>query len=803
MSTENLLERAFEAASKEAAAQITSVATGMNLDFARDLFTVAQLIRKGHSLRDVIRLMKRAFIARKGVNAKAATLYTDKILNCVNQEIQRESRNDLSEAEEALNVHISANRHRYKDYKQEQGYGFYRKGAILLSMLVVDGFAPGIVIAAASQNKDVDFGTPEELEKLMAQVTKVADQYQKIDAIPIATTASSVEEVYLQYAKEYMRETNTKILSLRDDEIITTKIYNELYTLSRSDMPQDMEEDKAKEIIDAQLKPFCREALESGSPTAIEPGRNKDQYISAVVFGAEHFKGLLEMPEEKYMRAKKMYLDLVDNYQQNQAERSRANPACIFDAVCAKRLINGFQDEKVILRSIQENSRIPLESAPFDGKTREEYANWILEGAKKSYHREKALLFSEQQDVPKFANYYQAQEAGFTTDDLYVHALKSMMAMLPTMKLHLSDEHTDNDVVTKLMTNYPDIDQASLKETLAEHSPRAVLPGVADNYPDRVIDHAKQEISELQMNDDRQNKLEHIFNVSRGFSNEGLDKDTKPMDMYKDGKVAVQMLQKNVPVEDVEQLITQIAPKDSSISPKAYAAGIVSQAILVLSRSQAIEDYQDPADEERDMKQLYLREAQHILKPKGFPDTSMDVAIYKVLTFAGYPQEDIQSAIEHYSPSAVEPGRDEHTYGEYVHETAVYQMTAEKQKLLNYRVLPELNNEKPIDEYFSAAQQQLSSYIDLPYSMEMDRKLAKGLIESNYSRDDIVATIENHSAVKGRESGYGSKIVDDVLELMAQANEPVRYRAMIEEEEPYDDKRIRTGKYKGWRKPTE
>jgi hypothetical protein len=26
---------------------------------------------------------------------------------------------------------------------------------------------------------------------------------------------------------------------------------------------------------------------------------------------------------------------------------------------------------------------------------------------------------------------------------------------------------------------------------------------------------------------------------------------------------------------------------------------------------------------------------------------------------------------------------------------------------------------------------------------------------------------------------------------------------LIEEEEPYDDKRMRTGKYKGWRKPTE
>lgn len=46
MSTENLLERAFEAAAKEAAAQITSVATNVIWTLPMNLFTVAAHQRK-------------------------------------------------------------------------------------------------------------------------------------------------------------------------------------------------------------------------------------------------------------------------------------------------------------------------------------------------------------------------------------------------------------------------------------------------------------------------------------------------------------------------------------------------------------------------------------------------------------------------------------------------------------------------------------------------------------------------------------------------------------------------------------
>lgn len=166
-----------------------------------------------------------------------------------------------------------------RDYKQEQGYGFYRRALSYCLMLVVDGFAPGIVIAAASQNR-VDFGTPEELEKLMAQVTKVADQYQENRCHShLLRRQFGRRSISAVCKKEYMGKP-TQDSTLRDDEIITTKIYNELYTLSRSDMPQDMEEDKAKENPMTRSKPFCREALESGSPTASRAGTQYSISIS-------------------------------------------------------------------------------------------------------------------------------------------------------------------------------------------------------------------------------------------------------------------------------------------------------------------------------------------------------------------------------------------------------------------------------------------------------------------------------------------------------------------------------------------
>ena len=126
-----------------------------------------------------------------------------------------------------------------------------------------------------------------------------------------------------------------------------------------------------------------------------------------------------------------------------------------------------------------------------------------------------------------------------------------------------------------------------------------------------------------------------------------------------------------------------------------------------------------------------MMKAQKILRKKSFPDSNMDVEVYRDMKLEGIDEDDIRLAIRSYSPSAMEAGRDEDSYCDFVKSSADFMLNEEKEKLDNYIVIPRLDEECTPDEEYEFQRRKMSDYISLPFSPDFDTKLARGLLEKN------------------------------------------------------------------------
>jgi hypothetical protein len=163
----------------------------------------------------------------------------------------------------------------------------------------------------------------------------------------------------------------------------------------------------------------------------------------------------------------------------------------------------------------------------------------------------------------------------------------------------------------------------------------------------------------------------------------------------------------------------------------------------------------------------------------------MDVEVYKELKLAGCDEVDIQTAIRSYSPSAMEAGRDEKSYCEFIKHSADFKLKEEQGKLENYLVIPRLDEEYSPDEEYEFQRKKMVDYISLPFNPEFDIKLARGLLEKNLEEEKVADVIDRLSPVAagGEPSvGYGRSRVDEALKNMRRkvlVNEEVKEETKV------------------------
>lgn len=771
MIAEASIERAFKGFLGEALTQAAMGATGFNTELLRYLYVLVRLVKRGYSVSTAMKAFRKHWKSQKGNdNDRELDIYVKKLTAQLNDELLKDSKRDPQAASKELEEYIRLNKLKYK-YDEGKGLGVHQKGKIILSMLAVGGFAPELVEAAMLKN--AEFGKDEaDNHKLVEQCLGAMGKYQNINDIKLESRVSNLQEIYWQYAKEHMQTTGTKLLGERDDQKILSNMFGEMSASYKKQLPDTPEGRASLEKAIGSLKQYCFEAVKDGSPVVEEPGRDKSQYLNAVMEGAKEIYD--RDSNQEYLNAQTMYNDMAVAFDKNRSRYMELNPEHLIDVTYAKNGMDQMQDESLITQAILRNSRYrnSMQCQP------DEYAKQIISGAKRSQHFERLISYDTTiKPIPQDAeSYNQLVNEGVSAKDLYVNALRERMEMYPNFRNHLSDDYADRDAAVKLLAKYDDMDVEALKNTIREFSPRAALPGMPFDYADLVVEQAQKEMQEVKSRENWMKNIQKEYRKSCVLAMAGIPKEDNPLMTYTDGQIAMQMMMNKVPSDDVHRLIEANAELDAlGIKPMTYTNGVVSAAELAIDRTKAIENYTPRRfDDVKDLSDYYMEEAHKLEKAKGFPDASMDVNIFKKLSLMGaYEDDKIQKVIQDRSPLAIEPGRDAEGYSAYVRGTAEQEINAERLKLSLYQVIPRTDHKETADEEYEYHRQKIADYVDLPFCPEMDKKIANGMVQQNFEADAVSKAIDKLSPVNEKEDGYGRGIVTGIMSVVSAMTERI------------------------------
>ena len=776
MVKELTVEERFHELMKEVGLKILDAGLGMNTDLLKDVYVAARMLKEGYPLKEIVKTLKRLFMNRTGTNnTNAANKYADMVLEKVNDQLKDEAKGDPGKVYDELERHLSTDRLQFREREDRPALSIGQKGSILARMVVVDGFSLSAVEEAARENKSLGLDDAEELKKVMASCRAIADRYKAIEETTLKTRVKDPADIYRQYAKEYMQETRTPFLSPQDDEKILANLCMEIrYSMSKRLPNTEESRKKLDDYMRIEILPACSKAIEAASPVAAEGWRNKSQYVPCVMHGSEHFRENLIEDSEKYEKTQKLVDSYLDSFDKAQEESRYIYPAPYLDTSIAKELIVERQSNPLIERAIEENTRISGRGNFIDNNfesNKRKYAKAVVEKARNSYNREQELLYRKKPSIPQ-KPYSELREDNISAADLYLEAVKERLEMYPTFRLHMSDAAIDEEMAASIISKHPDVDLEELKEAIADNSPRAAILGIPGDYAEKVVERAKTELEQATRREKQVLSQQQLFHKSRGFAQEAFSDN--PMEDYQNCKVAIDMLQDNIPEVDVKQMIKDIAPQEETKvqNPELYASQIVSSAKRVIERSQNIIDFEkDPTVASMDLKDLYMSKAQKILRKKDFPDSNMDVEVYKEMKLEGISDADIHLALSNYSPSAMEAGRDAASYCEFVKSSAEFMLREEQEKLENYIVIPRLEEAHTPDDEYEFQRKKMTDYISLPFSPTFDTKLARGLLEKNLEEEKVAAILDKLSPLSGRaadvpEESYGRSRVKEALQGM-------------------------------------
>ena len=801
-------------------------------EFQRDLETTTQLIRENYPIHEISDVLRKEYLGRedRAGDARAGAVYVDKIMDGVNRELVRETHSDFKDANEAMQKKIAADRSKYREYQEEDGHPrSYRQGAIVIGLIVDGRYDPKTLERVIEQTGCFGQQEPEETHRLIEGCKAVRDHYDAILGTDVNEPTRTAKDFYMKYAKEYLLQTKSTHLSLRDDEQIMATMYKELLPLYKEKMPDTP---AGKELLERNiqesLKPFLRQALEMGSPVAMEPHRDREKYIKAVLYGAEHMQDTLETSKDHYLRTKTEYLAMLETFQKKQAQEKAYHSFFVQDAVMAKELLDNHCSPNAVQRVIEEESPIAHDDEKNPQESPKAYAEWILHSAQDTLHREKEILYAEDKKIPEGISYDELTEKhGITAKDLYVQGMKERLRLYPNFRNHMADAATDRDIICHIATQYPQAVRSDIYNAIEENSPMQAMPAVGESYARDITETAYSDLAKAKEKTDKQKALRNEFNRIHGFASEGIFEDS-PMSAYKDGRVALRMLQKHVSREDICHLIKEMAPQtDKNISREMYATGILNHATCSLDRMKQLaafqtiipfgqlaklrqaEARQKPAVEEsktlpqeapkengekkdnspaeiqlekeiallreakdrlRQQEQenslirqhaedYYQLEAKKALATKQFADTSMDIRIAQAMLLAKVDEETVRRLIAEKSPVAVEAGRDEKSYTEYIDRMAKYRIEEEEKKLENYISLPREEHWDEAEQEYNYQLKKLTDFVHLPFRPKMDEKIAHCMMQEKFPEKVIENTIAQ--------------------ETLAQTSEPYEYATNI------------------------
>lgn len=605
--------------------------------------------------------------------------------------------------------------------KYTQPFREFQDGKVLLDLIINKGYSADAFVGIVGEHTPNQIATENYEKNLLKKCNDVKLAYFDIIATDEKTHPSTTEGKYKVYTLRYMLSTGTSILNGRDEQKIIARLLDEGIPVT--------------EIKDTLL---------THSPVAKEPGRNPTNYVNTCITVAQD--KLLKKKEfiaAHYNDVATSYTTILQDVQaalearseefRNGVDKNRA----YYDGIVAKSLLQENHHPLNIMKVIADHS--PLAQAPSGNnpnKTPEGYGKFIVSAVQRQLAAEKAITGFVLEDQ---------QTSKLSPTGLYRLIVKEYVEMYPSAIQSLSQPFIDKDAVEKMLAR--GINEDTISKALQEASPRAQMPGITPDYGRTVVEHTMARVSAALEKSAREISLRDEYLKQCGLTIEGITHAQKEFSSYHDGRAAVKMLENGVAKEEIRDIIAKETPRMPFLQahgtdPYKYAHAIVCESEKVLLRTNAVRAY-IPPENAVDLKDLYQSRLQEVQKDKPISSRD-DIAITADLLAAGHDKENLQAAIQTYSPIAVEPGRGD-GYTKYVVARA-NEILERRQKLLErYQPIPRLNKiDLATDEY--------QHHIDIfqgkglgDLTPEIDRRIAKTMLLQSYTAKEIEAAISQYS----------------------------------------------------------
>lgn len=755
-----------------------------------DLTCAIRLFESGYSVDDVIQALKKHSPMIRSLNndVRAIQIYFDRVFENINNEWVHKADNSFAVAQDSYRVRMDALAKKYESY-DKSNFGLYQDGEVALALVMKEGFTPEIVeevIKRNSPNKAREDAT--YLSAIRDSISETQGRYKDILAQD-GNKLDSGADVYRYQAKEYMKATDTPILSGADELKIIEKIYLTLIQKVQENRPEYQGDiKKLDEIMDSTVKPFLRKAIVEASPIYTEPGRDKNEYITSILSDFEtDYESRKNRSSLQYPITQELFTDKVKSLQGKVTSYIKTHDQTFMDGLAAKELLASRQAPQNIIRAIVENSKVNLEKDTAFNDMKD-YAQHVLEKADNSLHAEKEIMnFELDTEIPTGVPF---RETGLTMGQMYQYMMRERLEKYPSFALEMTEPFADRDACEKLINRYPDYDRLDLKRAIQDLSPRAQLPGISPDYADEIIRQAEDRLRRVDEYQRKEASAQQEFNKLRGLSTEGVYDNDNPMTTYKDGRIAVKMLKKGSRRDDIKKYLVALAKASAIVGAFAYADKILKAASLVIAKENDIAEYasQDKNASARSCMDIYMEKMHDKYQQKGFIDPSMDISCMKeMLSETPFKAEQIKGIILSKSPVAQEPGRDD-GYGDYVIKQALLEREKEQERLNRYVITPRvtLNSASDFDapsldapvrtkeaekpsckEEYEYQREKMEKDLNMDWSKQMELMLAGALLTAGYEKDEIEDTLNDfipdyyplESAVS-----YGQSILQEVVE---------------------------------------
>lgn len=710
----------------------------LKIRFDDDLTASIRLFERGYSLNDVVDVLKKLSPMKnilKDNTGKAINIYINRVLGKVNQEYLHKADNSYQLASDLYKKQISNLEKKYKNYSQKN-FGLYQDGQIALSLVVKDGFSPEIVENVLRRNSIVKDADDAYFSIIRKSIEQASERYQKI----LSYNKKDMEtesDIYRNFAKQYMISSGISLLSGADEQNILNNICSSIIDNIREDHPEFNDAKVLDDLMDVQIEPILRKGITEASPVFVEAGRDQDQYLSSCITDfTSNYEMKKRFSSSHYPVTQELYLERMKDLKEEIANFRATHSVECMDALTAKELLDKRQNPINILRAITENTEYdPSKNSLFHSK--KEYASFVLDCAKQSLHAEKEIINLEPYDeLPKSKNF---SELGISLKQLYQQVMRSRIDKTPSFQLELSEPFADRDAVEEIINTYPDVSILKLKEAVFACSPRAQLPGISPNYADDIVNSAMKRLQRVESKLHEKAELQQEYNKQRGLATEGVYENKNPMGALKDGRIALKMLRRHINRDDIKTYLIALAKAAAITAPVMYADTILEHASAVLGKEQAIANFHPDANaDQQSCVALYKTKMHDLLVEKGQSQPSMDIQVAKeLIKETSYTPEQIQQVILDHSPIAEEPGRDEN-YGGYVRHQAELEIQQEKEKMRRYIPVPHLEKSSDIDKEYNYQKQRVHEYAPFLDDHDQDMLIAKGLLASDYGKDEIV-----------------------------------------------------------------